>query len=111
MEKNAPIPEEETKASMSHGSVQDGERYKSSLPGHMKRRSTIRYQLVLSKSLVGFGLQSYHDLALSGGHFAFRPTFEKIRLEGFGPAADLTYRAEEVNNVNILLNSTDVTRD
>ena len=63
MDKDAPIPEKETITSMSHYSVKDGVLYKSHLPAHMKQRSTIRDQLVLPKSLVGFVLHSYHDHA------------------------------------------------
>ncbi|MEP5375795.1 MAG: hypothetical protein ABJQ14_08350, partial [Hyphomicrobiales bacterium] len=38
----APLPEEETKATMSYYSVQHGMLFKSYLPGHLRKRSTFR---------------------------------------------------------------------
>ena len=64
---------------MSYYSVQDGLLFKSYLPGHLRKRSTFRDQLVLPNALIGLVLHAYHDHALSGGHLAFRPTYDKIR--------------------------------
>ena len=45
---------------MSYYSVLDGLLFKSYLPGHLKKRSTFRDQLVVSETLVGFILHAYH---------------------------------------------------
>ena len=74
---DAPLPEKETKTTMSYYSVQDGILFKSYLPGHLRKRSTFRDQLVVPKALVGLILHAYHDHVLSGGHLAFRPTYDK----------------------------------
>ena len=64
---DAPLPEKETKTTMSYYSVQDGILFKSYLPGHLRKRSTFRDQLVVPKALVGLILHAYHDHVLSGG--------------------------------------------
>ena len=69
---------------MSYYSVQDG-LFKSYLSGHLRKRSTFRYQLVLPNALIGLVLHAYHDHALSEGHFAFRPTYDKIRQKYWWP--------------------------
>ena len=76
---DAPLPEEETKTTMSYYSVQDGLLFESYLPGYLRKRSTFRDQFVVPEALVGLILHAYHDHALSGGHLASRPTYEKIR--------------------------------
>ena len=64
---------------MSYYSVQGGLLFKSYLPGHRRKTSMIRDQLVLPNALIGLVLHAYYDHALSGGHFLFRPTYDKIR--------------------------------
>ena len=76
---------------MSYYSVQDGILFKSYLPGHL-RKSTFRDQLVVAKALVGLILHAYHDHVLSGGHLAFRPTYDKIRQKYWWPTVSRDVR-------------------
>ena len=76
---NAYLPDKETLTTMSYYSVQDGLLFKLYLPSHLRKRSTFRDQLVLPNTLIGLVLHAYHEHALSGGHLAFRPTYDKIR--------------------------------
>ena len=88
---DAPLPEKETKTTMSYYLVQDGILFKSYLPGHL-RKSTFRDQLVVAKALVGLILHAYHDHVLSGGHLAFRPTYDKIRQNFWWPTVSRDVR-------------------
>ena len=83
---DAPLPEQETTTTMSYYSVQDGILFKSYLPGHLRKRSTFKDQLVLPANLTGLVMHAYHDHALSGGHFAYKPTYEKIRQKYWWPS-------------------------
>ena len=82
---DAPLPENETKTTMSYYLVQDGLLFKSYLPGYLRKSSTFRDQLVVPEALVGLILHAYHNHVLLGGHLAFRPTYEKIRQEYWWP--------------------------
>ena len=82
---DTPLPEKETKTTMSYYSVQDGLLFKSHLPGYLRKQSTFRDQLVVPEALVGLILHAYHDHVLSGGHLAFRPTYENIRQKYWWP--------------------------
>ena len=83
---DAPLPEKETKTTMSYYSVQDWLLFKSYLPGHLRKRSTFRDQLVVvPEALVGLILHAYHDHILPGRHLASRPTYDKIRQEYWWP--------------------------
>ena len=83
---DAPLPDGETATTMSYYSLQDGLLFKSYLPGHLRKRSTFKDQLVLPHDLTGLVMHAYHDHALSGGHLAFRPTYEKIRHKYWWPS-------------------------
>lgn len=89
---DAPLPEKETRTTMSYYSVQDGVLFKSYLPGHLRKRSTFRDQLVVPKALVSLILHAYHDHVLSGGHLAFRPTYDKIRQKYWWPTVSRDVR-------------------
>ena len=52
---------------------------RSYLPGHLRKRSTFCYQLVVTTSLRKNVMNSCHDLPASGGHLAFKATFDTIR--------------------------------
>ena len=80
---DAPLPEKETKTTMPYYSVQDGLLFISYLPGYLRKRSTFREKLVVP--LVGLILHAYHDHVLTGGHLAFRPTYDKIRQKYWWP--------------------------
>ena len=82
---DAPLPEKETKTTMSYYTLQDGQLFISSLPGHLRKRSTFRDQLVIPETLVGLIMHAYHDHVLSGGHIAFRPTYDKTRQKYWWP--------------------------
>ena len=64
---------------MSYYSLQDWLMFTSYLPGHFRKRSTSR------DHLVGVILHAYHDHVLSGGHLAFRPTYDKILQKYWWP--------------------------
>lgn len=85
LDDEAPLPRNETATTMSYYSVQNGLLFKSYLPGHLRKRSTFRDQLVLPQDLTGLVMHAYHDHALSGGHLADRPTYEKIRQKYWWP--------------------------
>ena len=56
LDSNAYLPDKETLTTMSYYSVQDGLLFKSNLPGHLRKRSTFRDQLVLPNALIGLVL-------------------------------------------------------
>ena len=82
---DAPLPEKETKTTMSYYSAQDRMLFKSCLPGYLRKRSTFRDQLVVPEALVGIIMHAYHDHVLSRGHLASRPTYEKFRRKYWWP--------------------------
>ena len=71
---SAALPPRETTATMSYFFLNQGLLYKSYLPGHIRKRSTFRDQLVIPQALIKLVLHACHDHALSGGHLAFKPT-------------------------------------
>ena len=56
----------------------DGSLFRSYLPGHLRKRGTFRYQLVVPQALVHVVLHACHDHAVSGGHLALQ-TDDEIR--------------------------------
>ena len=52
LDSNAPISERETLKTTLYYSVQDGVLFKSYIPGHLRKRSTFRDQLVLPNALL-----------------------------------------------------------
>ena len=91
-EDKAPLPDNESPTTMSYYSVQDGLLFKSYLPGHLRKRSSFRDQLVLPDALTGLVMHAYHDHALSGGHLAYRPTYDKIRQKYWWPTINKDIR-------------------
>ena len=52
---------------------------RSYLPGHLRKRSTFRDQLVIPSACTPMVLHACHDHAMSGGHLAYKRTFDKVR--------------------------------
>ena len=53
--------------------------YRLYLPGHLTKRSSFRHQLVVLLVLRSLIMQACHDLPASGGHSAFKATFDGVR--------------------------------
>ena len=64
---------------MSYYSENGGLLYRSYLPGHLRKRSTFRDQLVIPSACIPMVLHACHDHAMSGGHLAYKHTFDKVR--------------------------------
>ena len=77
--KTAPVPVKQTKHSIRHFYLRDGILFRSYLPGHLRRRGDFRDQLVVPASLRKLVMNSCHDLPASGGHLAFKGTYDKVR--------------------------------
>ena len=76
---SAPLPSGESKYTMSYFFLNEGSLFRSYLPGHLRKRSTSRDQLVVPTSLRKNFISSCHDLPASGGPLAFKATFDTIR--------------------------------
>ena len=63
-------PSSESRLSMSYYSENGGLLYRSYLPGHLRKRSTFRDQLVIPSACIPMVLHACHDHAMSGGHLA-----------------------------------------
>ena len=73
-------PVSESRTSMSYYSENGGLLYRSYLPGHLRKRSTFCDQLVIpSSACIPMVLHAGHDHVMSGGHLAYKHTFDKIR--------------------------------
>ena len=72
-------PSNESRTSMSYYSENGGLLYRSYLPGHLRKRSTFRDQLVIPSACISMVLHACHDHAMSGGHLAYKHTFDKVR--------------------------------
>ena len=72
-------PSNESRTSMSYYSENGGLLYRSYLPGHLRKRSTFRDQLVIPSACIPMVLHACHDHAMSGGHLAYKHTFDKVR--------------------------------
>ena len=72
-------PSSESRTSMSYYSENGGLLYRSFLPGHLRKRSTFRDQLVIPSACIPMMLHACHDHAMSGGHLAYKHTFDKVR--------------------------------
>ena len=49
------------------------------MPGHLRKRSSFRDQLVMPKTLRSLVINACQDLPASGGHVAFKATFDRVR--------------------------------
>ena len=72
-------PSSESRSSLSYYSENGGLLYRSYLPGHLRKRSTFRDQLVIPSACIPMVLHACHDQAMSGGHLAYKRTFDKVR--------------------------------
>ena len=77
---------------MSYFFLNEGLLFRSYLPGHLRKRSTFRDQLVVPKSLRKIVINSCHDLPASGGHLAFKATFDTIRDRFWWPTMSTDVR-------------------
>ena len=69
-------PLSESRTPMSYYSENGGLLYRSDLPGHLRKRSTFRDQLVIPSACIPMVLHAYHGNAMSGGHLAYKHTFD-----------------------------------
>ena len=72
-------PSSVSRTSMWYDSENGGLLYRSYLPGHLCKRSTFRDQLVIPSACIPMVLHACHDHAMSGGHIAYKHTFDKVR--------------------------------
>ena len=72
-------PSNESKTSMSYCSENGGLLHRSYLPGHLRKRSKFRDQLVIPSACIPMVLHACHDHAMSGGYLAYKHTFDKVR--------------------------------
>ena len=72
-------PSSESRTSRSYYSGNEGLLYRSYLPGHLRKRSTFRDQLVIPSTCIPMVLHACHDHAMSGGHLAYKHAFDKVR--------------------------------
>ena len=76
--KNRP-PSSESRTPMLYYSENGGLLYRSYLPGHLSKRSTFRDHLVIPSACIPMVLHACHDHTMSGGHLAYKHTFDKVR--------------------------------
>ena len=76
---HSPLPRRETLQSATNFFIVDGVLYRSYLPGHLRKRSSFRDQLVVPSVLRSLIMQACHDLPAYGGHLAFKGTFDRVR--------------------------------
>ena len=74
-----PVPHQQSKSSMSRFFLHEGLLCRSYAPAHLRRRGGFRDQLVVPKALRTLVINACHDLPASGGHLAFKGTFDKVR--------------------------------
>ena len=73
------VPAGETPHSMSQFFLQEKALFRPYFPGYLRKRSSFRDQLVVPSGLRKLVLKECHDSPVSGGHLAFKATFDKIR--------------------------------
>ena len=71
-------PSSESRTSMSYYSKNGGLLYRPYLPGHLRKRNTFRDQLVIPSACIPMVLHACHDHVMSGGHIAYKHTFDKV---------------------------------
>ena len=74
---------------MSHFFLNENMLFRSYLPGNLLKRSTFRDQLVVPSALRTLVLNACHDSRASGGHLAFKATFDKIRDRYWWPTVGI----------------------
>ena len=92
-------PSGESRTSMSHYSENGGLLYRSYLPGHLRKRSTFPDQLVIPSACVPMVLHACHDHAMTGGHLAYKHTFDKVHDRFWFATSNLGARIARPDNV------------
>ena len=69
-------PSSKSRTSMSYYSENGGLLHRSYLPGHLRKRSKFRDQLVIPSACIPMVLHACHDHAMSDGHPAYKHTFD-----------------------------------
>ena len=59
--------------------------YRSYLLDHLRKRSTFRDQVVIPSTCIPMVLHACHDHAMSGGHLAYKHTFDKVHNRFWWP--------------------------
>ena len=72
-------PSSESRTSMPYYNKNGGLLYRFYLPGHLRKRSTFRDQLAIPSACIPMVLHACHGHAMSGGHLAYKHTFDKAR--------------------------------
>ena len=80
-------PSSESSTPMSYYSENGGLLYRSYRPGHLRKRSTFRDQFVIPGACIPMVLHACHDHAMSGGHLAYKHTFDKVRDRFWWPTS------------------------
>ena len=68
----------ESRTFMSYYSEYGDLLYRSYLPGHLRKRRKFRDQLVIASACIPMVLHACRDHAMSGGHLAYKHTFDKV---------------------------------
>ena len=76
---SAPVPYQQSKSSMGKFFLHESLLCRSYRPSHLRRRGDFRDQLVVPASLRKLVINACHDLPSSGGHLAFKATFDRVR--------------------------------
>ena len=91
------VPRQQSKSSMSKFFIHERFLCRSYIPAYLRRRDTFRDQLVVPKSLRTLVINACHDLPSSGGHLAYKCTFDKVRDRYWWPTMHSDV-AEQVEN-------------
>ena len=73
------LPSSLSRTSLSHYSQNGDLIYRPYLPGHLRKRSTFRDQLVILSTCIPMVLHACHGHAMSGGHLTYKHTFGNVR--------------------------------
>ena len=73
------LPPGESKSSMTKYFLNDKILFRSYLPGYLRKRPEFRDQLLVPSALRELVLHACHDAPASGGHLAFKATYDKLR--------------------------------
>ena len=97
---------------MSKFFIHEGLLCRSYAPTHLRRRDSFRDQLVVPQSLRTLVINACHDLPASGGHLAFKGTFDKVRDRYWWPTmhSDVAEHVESSLLVNTAKHLTDLLR-
>ena len=82
----AALPSGESKSSMSKYFLNEAVLFRSYLPGYLRKNKTFRDQLVVPCALRDLILHECHDAPSSGGHLAFKATYDRLRDRFWWPS-------------------------